>query len=761
MASERILAIRKILDDEQALLKYIPVQNIHYTPDPTKKLIYRFAGAVAANLDQSEPAHLPESWLAGNGGYMFRGIARPEWLTEQDYIELRDFPRDVSQAGRNALQNKIFSAAPFMWGHVCVNVQIVLEHGITGIIAILRKRLEDDSLSERQQDFLRCAILEWEAALRYEKRHVDYYLDMAEQACSASEKEKFLEMANRIERVPAHKAESFVDALQSICFMYLCLHCEDVGGHTIGRIDQILYPFYRNDVESGSLTPEIAEEYFFDFWLKFNLSHIILENHSESWALMNTESDLSYNNGLVWTNPSESVTREKHTDDGFVIDIGGLDTCGNDGVNEISWLVLKALDELGTLGLKPVVKYDRKNDPHFLDACISTLYRNRNGLPAITFDRNSRRAFALEPNHRYKPEDLDDIIHIGCVELAIPGRSYTDPMNAFFNLPKILLVAMHDGVLDGVQLGLVLGPAKNFDEFMSHFFSQLSHFIHLYENTVNQAARVFNEKYKRPMVSSLISGCIDKAQLVDEGGAEFWVKSMNCCGLATTVDSLAAIRKVIFEDRQLTMGEFCSILDSDFDGAEPFRQYLIHRIPKFGNGVQSTDHLAKVIVEFYSKEVFGCRTWNDTPFRPGLYSYYGPCVNYGLNTGATPNGRKRGEPVSLNSDPDHGTIQAGLTGTLRSVTSFDHALASNASAVDVHLSNNTPIEVIRDIVHYLDNNGALYMQTTIADREEMLDAQVHPERHRDLVVRVTGFSAHFVALDKATQDEIIARSYWG
>ena len=760
MASERILKLRDLIDNYDELLKYVPIQDIQYTPDPDKNVIYRFADTVIANLDQSQPAHIPGSWIAGNGGYFFRTEAKRDWLLKEDYDDIRDFPKGVSKEAIFCMDNYIYTIAPFMWGHVCVNVQMMLDHGINGMIAMLKQRLQDETLSERQRDFLNTAILEWQAALRYEMRHRDYYRTLAEKESDVQQKSKYEEMAARIERVPANPATNFIDALQSISFMYLCLHAEDVGGHTLGRIDQILYPYYKKDIDEGVITKEEAEEYFFDWWLKFNLSHIILETDSESWALPNTETDHTHNNGLVWTGFTDSITREKHTDDGYVIDIGGVDADGNDGVNDISWLVIKALNELNTLGMKPVFKLNEKTSPEFAKACYETNSKIKYGFPAITFDRNAVRAFRQEPNNKYTEEDLNNIVHIGCVELAVPGKSYTDPMNAFFNFPKILLLTMQGGYLAGNQVGLEMAPAETFDGFYEQYKMQVEHFINEYAETANLACQFFNEKYKRPLVSSVISGCIDKAQLADEGGAYFWHKCMNSSGLGTAIDSLVAIYDVVYDKKLKTMDEFVKILDNDFYGEEAFRLYLVNKLPKYGNGDPMVDGLAKDFVDFYCAAVSKCKTWNGTPYRPGLYSYYGPSVNYGIKPGSTPDGRIQGEPLSLNTDPGHGCIRSGLTGAMKSVTVYDQAKALNASAIDVHLAANTPTEVIKTIAEYLDQHGALYMQCTVADRAEMLDAQVHPEKHKDLVVRVTGFSAHFIALDKETQNEIIARSYW-
>lgn len=754
MLSERIAKIKALEDDFEKLTACVPLQHVRYEPNSEADLMGRLQGAVEAVLDQCQVVHMPGSRLAGCGGYQF--VPKPEYHIESDKEAIQKFPASVRPEIINAIDAGIFGIFPAMFGHVCVDNVTFIKTGVHGMIQRLQDRLEDPALSDRQKEFLKTAQKEWQAVLRLEKRYEEFYQKLAEEEQNSGQKAEYQEIAQRIARVPAYPAESFVDAMQSMWFMYMCLHAEDQGGHTMGRIDQTLYPYYKKDIESGKLTKEEAEEYFMDFWLKFNMSHTVLETCGErTWNP--AEKHEGADDGHTWM--STRCVRDQHVDDGFVVNFGGMDAEGNDAVNEISWMILKALSETKALGVKPVVKFADTTNQEFKDACYKVIMEG-NGFPAIGYDVNAMEAFRNEPNNCYTKEDLVNICHIGCVELAVPHKSYTDPMNAFVNLPKILTITMNNGFLEGKQLGLELPKADTFEEFKSNFLKQIEYFVDLYVEGANQAVPFYNQYYCRPMVSSLMGGCIESATLIDEGGATFWCKSMNGCGTATAADCLMAVKKTVFDDPRISMQQFCEILKADYQGQEEFRQYLLNRIPKYGNGNQEVDDLAKFIAESYCEIVSRKRTFNGKVFRPGTYSYYGTVINLGEMTPALPNGRHAGEPLSFNVVPDHGKAEKGLSGILRSVGNIDHKKALNASTVDVQLTANTPMEVLSYINDYIEQHNGLVTQVTMANREDLIAAQATPEKYKDLVVRVTGFSARFIALDKQVQDEIINRCYW-
>jgi formate C-acetyltransferase len=253
---------------------------------------------------------------------------------------------------------------------------------------------------------------------------------------------------------------------------------------------------------------------------------------------------------------------------------------------------------------------------------------------------------------------------------------------------------------------------------------------------------------------------VDSAVPVDRGGSTYWTRAINCTGFATLVDSLFAIKNLVYDEKYISLTDFNKVLGNNFENEEDLRLMIKNRIPKFGNGDKEVDALAAEVNSRYSGIVKKFQTFNGCSYRPGIYSFYEPIKTMGKETGATPDGRKAGEVLSLNSAPYHGAIKNGLSDVLRSVAAIEHSKVDNASVVDVQLSSDATPEVIQYIVEYLSKRDVLYVQFSVADREKLLEADKYPERYQDLVVRVTGFSARFVALPENTREEIINRSWW-
>jgi formate C-acetyltransferase len=334
-------------------------------------------------------------------------------------------------------------------------------------------------------------------------------------------------------------------------------------------------------------------------------------------------------------------------------------------------------------------------------------------------------------------------------------------MNAFLNLPKIFLITLNNGYYNNVKVGLELKVPGTWDEFINNFYLQLDYFVKMYTSTMNHAAPFYARFYARPLVSALIEGCIENALPVDNGGARFWVRSVNCTGFATAVDSLFSVKKILFDEKKIDLDALRKTLENNFEGEEDFRLMLKNRIPKYGNGVEEVDNLANEVSSMYAEIVKRYGTTKGTSYRPGIYSFYEPIKNMGVVTGATPDGRRAGEVLSLNSAPSHGAVKNSLSEILKSVTAIEHSKFDNASCLDIKLDGNVNPEIIQYIVEYLAKRDVLYSQFTVIDKDKLVEAQKKPERYQDLTVRVTGFSARFIVLPKDTQDEIIERSYWG
>ncbi len=755
MISERIKRIRDISADYDEFLKYIKVQEAKYTPDPSKSAKLRHAEAFCAVMDQMNTNYIPGSLIAGNGGDKF--IARPVHLVESDFEIMRNFPKDTPQETLDSMREEMFYIWPFTDGHISPGFAKLIATGIDDLLVRIDERAKDETLNDSQKEFLTCAKMQWEAVRRLEMRYADFFQDMADKETDAAKKEEYATIADHIRRVPAGPAVTFREALQSFYFLHMCTQFDDVSNHSMGRVDQYLYPYYKHDMENGVITKEEAEDLWNEFWLKFtpgyNKSRIEgVRSEGQGFRKDNIPED-----GVTWMT-LKVISHIRHLDDGQTMDIGGYDENGEDGVNEISWMAINALKEFRTFEPKPVIKKTPKTDPQFMDVAYELL---ASGLshPAITFHDNAAKG--MNSYGYFDPEDVKDYCHIGCAELGIAGKAYTDPMNGFINLAKAVLVTMNGGYMNGKLIGIKQEIPDTFEQFEKNYIEQVNHFIDLYVSETNRANPVYAQLFTRPLISASIDGCIEKAQFVDEGGSKYWVKSVESCGIATAADSLYAIKKVVYEDRQKTMKEFSDILDSDFKNNEVFRTYLEKKLPKFGNGNEEVDAIFKDIAENFCAHVKTCRTYIGTIYRPGIYSFYETVNRMGSITGATPNGRHNGVSLSLNAAPDHGAIQNGLTQTLKSITCWEHALSDNACPMDLQLSGGIPAEVIKYIMEYLEKHGAIYVQTTVANRDDMLKAEKTPEKYKDLVVRVTGFSAQYISLDPVTRKEILSRSYWG
>jgi pyruvate-formate lyase len=755
MLPEGIQRLKSIILDLDSISRYIPNQSIKYTPDPGKPAIIRKAEACVSVFNQASINHLPDERFAGNNSVKY--AARPDHLTGAEWAEIGDYPAGVSEATLVAMEERMFYLWSFAEGHIVPNKEKVLKQGLLGVIAEIEARLEDPVLTGDQTDFLQSALIECRGALTYAQRHARHFAALSSRAETDEERQYYRELSDLCQKVPAHPAESFREALQSFLFAQFATQVDDVSNHSLGRVDQYLYPYYTHDIERGALTREEAKELLAEFWLKLNLNYKIQEEFGVDYSGHVVDFDtFDPRDGRSWLDLK--AIDQIHFDDGQAMDIAGLDENGNDAVNDLSWLILEVQDELRTFEPKTNLKYTAKTDTAFMQKAYEILASGF-GMPSIAYDEAAARGLRSYDG-LFAEEDIRDNSHIGCVEIGIPFKGYTDPMNAFLNLPKVVLVTLGNGRVDGRQVGLKLDDPADWMGFWDNFRQQLDYTVGLYTKAMNDCTPFYTKYLSRPLTSALIDGCVEKATPVDSGGSRYWVKGMNSTGFGTAVDSLYAVKKLVYEDRRLSLDEFREILARDYGGDEDFRLYIRNRVPKYGNGVPEVDELATALASVWSDSVRSRKTFNGNRYRPGIYSFYQPVITMGQGTGATPDGRNAGMVLSLNSAPSHGSMRNGLSGGLHSVSAIEHSKVDNASAVDVHLEGKAPPEVIGYIVDVLSKKDVTYSQFTVVDRDRLLDAMAHPEKHHDLVVRVTGFSARFVSLPKATQEEIVKRSFW-
>jgi formate C-acetyltransferase len=369
----------------------------------------------------------------------------------------------------------------------------------------------------------------------------------------------------------------------------------------------------------------------------------------------------------------------------------------------------------------------------------------------------------------YSLEDARNYAIVGCVEPAGSGDTFACTGGNDLKLGGVLEMVLTNGGyrLMGRQ-GLATGDAKkftSFNEVMDAFRQQLEHNVKMAADAVNAKDAIYQAEFPTPFVSSTLTGCVESGKDATEGGARYNFGSITARGLGTTADSLAAIKKLVFEDEVLTMSELMELLGANFRGKENMRQMVINRAPKYGNDDNYVDLIAKQIVELFCREVSKHRSIRGGHFRPSFYSY-GTHVLDGLFLGATPDGRKAGDAVSNGISPSNGREDEGPTAVLKSAAKLEHRLISNGDALNLRLlpslvQDDDALRKVTSLVKTYFRLGGMHLQFNVVSSETLKDAQKHPENYRDLVVRVSGYSAFFTDLGRSIQDDIIARTEFG
>jgi len=680
----------------------------------------------------------------------------PYWrgrtLYDRVMATLPDYVKQAQEIGAISGRGNITSGD----GHIIVDFQKVLSRGLEGVIEEAEKALGAVSFYHasalRKRPFLEAAIIACRAAVRFAARYAEEAERQANKKKGAKGREadpvrraELERIAQACRRVPAKPPRTFHEVVQSAWFVHLITQIESNGhSFSLGRFDQYTYPFYQADIEAGRLTEEKALEILQCLWLKlFSVVKI------RPWA--HTRFGIGY--------PTyQNVT------------VGGQTREGQDATNELSYMVLHTIRETRLTQPNVSARYHSRTPERFLMECARTI-RLGFGMPAMKNDEIIIPAL-LEKGVR--PEDACDYAIVGCVEAAVPGKwGYRNTGMAFLNLLKVLELAYNDG--RDPSTGVVLHPGRgdladlrSFDELYRAFREQLNFYTrcHVVMDTVGDLA--LEELVPDGFCSALVADCIVRGKTIKEGGAIYDVVSGLESGVANVANALMALKKLVYEEGALTAGEVKRALETDFGGTEGerVRQRLLSA-PKYGNDVDEVDELAARVLRDYLAEASKYRT---TRYGRGPIggTYAGSTSNISANVPlgqpvcATPDGRRAGEPIAEGVSPFHGTDVKGPTAVMRSVTKLP-TIKMIAQLLNLRLSPGVleREEGLRRLVQLLRGFQALkgwHLQFNIVSTETLMEAQKHPEKYRDLVVRVAGYSALFVTLDKASQDDIIART---
>lgn len=580
-----------------------------------------------------------------------------------------------------------------------------------------------------------------DALLIYASRYAQKLGEMAVEEKDPQRKKELLEMAEICRWVPARDPRTFWEALQHYWFIHVGVTYETNPWDSFspGRIDQHLYPFYKRDLEEGRLTRDRAKELLQAFWVKFNNQPAV---------------------------PKVGVTAEESFtyNDFSKLNLGGLRADGSDGVNELSYLILEVLEEMRTLQPNTAVLISNKTPDRFLLRALEVVAPGFGEPPLFNFDgvvvKMLRQGKTLE--------DARTAGVSGCVESGAFGKECYI-LTGYLNLPKILEITLHNGVdpRTGKKIGIETGDPREFrtfEELWQAFLKQLEYFVTVKMKGNDVIEALYAHHLPVPFLSLWIEDCVKNARDYNAGGARYNTQYLQIVGLGTLTNALSALKFHVFECRTFTMEEVLSALAADFSGPyEITRQILLNKSPRYGEDDDYADSIAKAIVDEVVRIV---ESFPPTPIRKASRRvYFLPTtvhVYFGKVTGATPDGRKAGTPVSEGVSPVQGTDRKGIAAVFRSVAKCDWdktggALLNQKLTPDL-LADEENLKKLAQLIRVFFNLGGHHVQFNVVSAALLREAQRRPQDFQDLMVRVAGYSDYFVNLPRGLQEEIIART---
>ncbi|MCX4269025.1 MAG: glycyl radical protein [Lachnospiraceae bacterium] len=693
-----------------------------------------------------------------------------------------------------AMEHNIFTPGNYFYngvGHITVKYWEVLEIGYRGIKEKAQKELEACQLGDadyaRRTRFLQAVILCCDAVCRYANRYADLAEQLAQQCSDSVRKAELLQIAANCRHVPEHGASNFYEACQAFWFVQMLLQMES-SGHSIspGRFDQYMYPYYKKDREEGKLTREQAQEYIDCIWVKLND--------------LNKVRDAASAEGFAGYSLFQNLIA------------GGQNTEGVDVTNDLSFLCIEASMHVALPQPSLSVRVWNGSPNEFL-LKAAELTRTGIGLPAYYNDEVIIPALM---NRGLSLEDARDYNIIGCVEPQKAGKTEGWHDAAFFNMCRVLELVFSNGVEKGEQVGIPTGDVtqmQTFEEFFQAYQKQMDYMISLLVNADNAIDAAHMERCPLPYESCMVDDCMKRGKALQEGGAVYNFTGPQGFGIANVADAMMVVKKLVFEEKKLTMAELKEAMEANFGqgisneqaqevttsvvkellltgknvteeqiakifimalntGISPEKKAryeeilsLIDSVPKYGNDLDEPDEMAREVAYTYTRPMERFKNPRGGIFQAGLYPVSAN-VPLGQQTGATPDGRLAYTPVADGVGPMAGRDTHGPTATANSVAKLDHGIASNGTLFNQKfhpsaLKGQQGLQNFVSLIRTFFDKKGMHMQFNVVSKETLLDAQKHPENYKTLVVRVAGYSALFTTLSRSLQDDIINRTEQG
>lgn len=636
--------------------------------------------------------------------------------------------------------------------HLAVNYERLLSDGLKGYEERAKKLQEaldfTDPENIDKHVFYKAVLIVIEAVHQFALRYSRLAKELADKENNPRRKAELEEMSRVCARVPYEPASSFKEAVQSVWFIQLILQIES-NGHSLsyGRFDQYMYQYYKKDIDAGRLTKEEALEYLTCLWIK---TLTINKVRSQAHTLSSAGSPMYQN-----------------------VTIGGQTPDKEDAVNELSFKVLQSVAQTRLTQPNLTVRYHKNINKAFLGECIEVMKLGF-GMPALNNDEIIIPSFM---NWGVKEEDAYNYSAIGCVETAVPGKwGYRCTGMSYINFPRVLLCAMNDGVdlTSGKRFTKGCGRFEDMETYEDLLAAwdktvrEMTRYSVIIENAIDKASE---RDVPDILCSALTDDCIGRGKTIKEGGAVYDFISGLQVGIANMADSLAAIKKLVYEEKKITKEQLWNAILDDFQSPEnrKIQEMLIADAPKYGNDIDEVDQL---VVEAYDSYLDEIKKYPNTRYqrgpiggiRYGGTSSISANVGQGMGTMATPDGRNAYEPLAEGCSPAHNADKNGPTAVFKTVSKLPTEKITGGVLLNQKMTpqmlsteeNKQKLEML--IRTFFNRLNGYHVQYNIVSRETLVDAQKHPENHIDLIVRVAGYSAFFHVLSKKTQDDIIGRT---
>ena len=662
----------------------------------------------------------------------FRKVIVPYWKGKslEDIVHQR-IGDEISEISKVVKINQTDHAQ----GHICPNVKEWLELGPAGVIAKAEKNLVGANAS--QQEFYRCVILVMQGVQKFMQR----YADLLEEKADSYPKytASMRELAKICQNLQNRPAQSFHEALQSTWFLFVVLHMEsNASSFSPGRLDQILYPYYQKDLAEKKMDDDQALEMIECLWLKFN--------------------------EIVYLRNKNSAKYFAGFPIGFNVAVGGQDENGNDASNALSHLLIQAQEDIGLPQPNLSVRLFEHTDQALLTHAVKCVSKG-SGMPQFF---NDKAIVSPLMDLGISKKDALNYAIVGCVELTTHGNNLGWSDAAMFNMNKVLELTLNHGkcLLTGKQMGPDLGGLSTYASFSDlevAYQKMMDYFIEKMIPCCEGVEKAHIDCLPTPFLSAVIDDCMDKGMDVTAGGAHYNLSGIQMIQVANLADSQAAIKELVYDKKKVDASHLEKALQNNFVGDEVLRQMLLHRVPKYGNDVAWVDELGAKWALYFREQLRKYKNYRNGPYHTGMYTVSAH-VPMGQNVGASADGRFAQDPLADGGlSAVYGRDIQGPTAVLKSVSKMDNSCTTNGGLLNMKFlpdffKTEAGITKFCNFLRAFVDLEVPHIQFNVVSKENLLDAQKHPDQYRSLTVRVAGYTAYFTELAGDLQNEIIART---